>query len=257
MSVSFNTIPGNIRVPLFYAEMDNAQASYFSPKYRALLIGQKLADAPAKTSIPTLISRLDQAKEQYGTGSMLTRMFESYRTNDDLNEVWCVAVDESATGVAAAGKIEIVGTATENGALAVYIAAQRLYIGVTQGDTAGLVATKLATAINALSDLPVTAAAVNTVVNLTAKWKGESGNDINVMMNYLGLAQGEKLPTGLLLTISKMSGGVGYPDLSAVIAKLGDEEYDFIVLPYTDVGSLDAIGLEMNDQTGRWSYGRQ
>lgn len=38
MSISFNNIPANVRVPLFYAEMDNSQAGYFTQNKRTLLL---------------------------------------------------------------------------------------------------------------------------------------------------------------------------------------------------------------------------
>ena len=40
--ISFNNVPANVRVPLFYAEVDNSQAGYFSQELRTLIIGQKL-----------------------------------------------------------------------------------------------------------------------------------------------------------------------------------------------------------------------
>lgn len=39
MSVSFNTIPSGVRVPLFYAEVDNSAAFTPSESTQSLLIG--------------------------------------------------------------------------------------------------------------------------------------------------------------------------------------------------------------------------
>jgi phage tail sheath gpL-like len=38
---------------------------------------------------------------------------------------------------------------------------------------------------------------------------------------------------------------------------MGDEEYDYVIHPYTDSTSLDAWQTEYNNTTGRWSYARQ
>ena len=44
MAVSFERIPANIRVPLFYAEISNREAAYFQLLQPALLIGPMLDD---------------------------------------------------------------------------------------------------------------------------------------------------------------------------------------------------------------------
>ena len=48
MSISFNTIPSGIRVPLFYAEMDNSAAYTPTNTSQSLLIGQKLESGTAE-----------------------------------------------------------------------------------------------------------------------------------------------------------------------------------------------------------------
>ena len=56
-----------------------------------------------------------------------------------------------------------------------------------------------------------------------------------------------------------MAGGTGYPDFEALdfVKVMGDEAYDFILLPYSDVSSLDYFKEVMNDTSGRWSYSKQ
>ena len=39
MAISFSNIPSGVRVPLFYAEVDNSQANIGSNNLKALLIG--------------------------------------------------------------------------------------------------------------------------------------------------------------------------------------------------------------------------
>ena len=74
--ISFNNIPASIRVPLFYAEVDNSQAGYFEQNLKTLLIGQKLAAGSAAANVPMLVSRTDEARSLFGQGSMLARMHE-------------------------------------------------------------------------------------------------------------------------------------------------------------------------------------
>jgi len=257
MSVPFANIPANVRVPLFYAEVDNSQAGYFSQSVRTLLIGQKLAAGSGVSNVPQLVSRTDQAKDLFGVGSMLARMHAIYRQNDAVGEVWCIAVDDPGAGVAATGAFALTGTATKAGTLSAYIGEDRVQAAVAASDTAATVATALAAAINANPDLPVTAAAATGTVTLTAKHKGALGNDLLLQTNYLGAQGGEVTPAGITVAITAMNGGTAAPSLTSAIAAMGDDEYDFIIHPYADTTNLDLFRTTMNDTTGRWAWNRQ
>lgn len=254
--ISFNNTPQNVRVPLFYAEVDNSQAGYFSQTLRTLIIGQMLAAGTAVADVPQLVSRTDHAKELFGVGSMLTAMHAKYRQNDAFGEVWCLPLVDGA-GAAAAGAVTVTGAATKAGTLNLYVGGDRVQVAVAAADTATAAATSLAAAINANADLPVTAVAALGEVTVTARHKGELGNDILLQMNYRGAAGGETTPAGLNVAITAMAGGTTSPALANAIAAMGDEEFDFIIFPYADTASLDAIKTLMNDQTGRWAWNRQ
>lgn len=257
MTVPFSNIPQNNRVPFFYAEFDNSQAGYFSQQNRTLLVGQKLVAGASPANTLQLTARTDEAKSLFGVGSMLARMHEIYRQNDPFGEVWCIALDDPGAGVAATGSFAITGTATKAGTLNAYVGSQRVQIGVASGDTAATLATALAAAINANVDLPVTAAAATGTVTLTARHKGALGNDLLLQMNYYGAAGGESTPAGLTVTVNAMSGGTTSPALTAAVAAMGDEEFDFIISPYSDTTSLDLWRTTMNDSSGRWAWNRQ
>jgi phage tail sheath gpL-like len=257
MTVPFSNIPQNVRVPLFYAEVDNSQAGYFTQQNRTLLVGQKLAAGTSPADTLQLVARTDEAKELFGVGSMLARMHEIYRLGDPFGEVWCIALDDPSAGAAATGTFAISGTATKAGTLNAYIGAQRVQIGVAAGDTAATLATALAAAVNANVELPVTAAAATGTVTLTARHKGALGNDLLLQMNYYGAAGGESTPAGLTVAVTAMSGGTAAPSLTAAVAAMGDEEFDFIVSPYSDTATLDLWRTTMNDVSGRWAWNRQ
>lgn len=257
MTVPFNTIPSNVRVPLFYAEVDNSQAGYFSQAVRTLIIGQKLDAASGPVNESVLVSRTDAAKEMFGQGSMLARMHEIFREGNSFGEVWCLALADPAAGVVAAGELVITGPATKGGTLNLYIGSQRVQIGVAAADTATVIGTALADAINANLELPVTASHTTGTVDITARHKGDLGNDILLQLNYQGAAGGEVTPAGVSVAITQMTGGTAAPALGAAIAAMGDEEFDFIIQPYTDTTSLDAFRSLMNDETGRWAWNRQ
>ena len=261
MAVSFNYIPSNIRVPLFYAEMDNTQAGYFTQNKRTLLIGQKITAGTAVVNTPYLVSTTDMAKTLFGRGSMLDRMHGMYRQQDSFGEVWCIAVPDAGGGTNATGTITVGGPATAAGTINLYIAGQRVQVAVASGDAATAIATAINTAINAASDLPVTSTVASAVVTLTCRWKGLTGNDIAVSDSFRGCAGGEALPTGMTLTYTGsgfLTTGATNPTLAGnAITAMGDDEYDYVIHPYTDSTNLDAFVTEYNDAVGRWAWSRQ
>jgi len=257
MTVAFNAIPSNLRVPLFWAEVDNSQANgSVVGVQRTLLLGHGLSAGMVAAGTLTLVSSITSAWALFGRGSMLARMYAAAAASDPMGEVWAVALP-APTGVAATGTITFTGPCTTAGTLSAYIAGQLVTIAVLAGDTATVVATNLAAAVNAALDLPVTATASAGVVTFLCRWLGLTGNDIDLRCNYRGLAGGEALPAGIGATIVAMSGGSGAPTMSTAISAMGDEEFDFIAMPFNDTASLAALATEMGDSAGRWSWSRQ
>ncbi|NKF30470.1 phage tail protein [Pseudomonas sp. BGM005] len=257
MSVSFSNIPGDIRVPLFYAEIDNSMANSGASSLRRLIVGQVNDNATSEDiGRLVLVSRTSQAKDIGGSGSMLAAMHKLHRDLDVVGEVWCLPLKVD-TGSSAKATVTVTGTATEAGLLNLYVAGKRVQSIVAEQAAASAVATALVNAVNAAIDLPVTAAAVDGVVTLTSKFKGELGNDISLALNRLGRVNGETTPAGLTVTLVDMAGGVGTPDMTAALAALGDEPFEFIAQPWTDTASLNAWREVMNDTAGRWSWAKQ
>ncbi|EPC4488926.1 phage tail sheath subtilisin-like domain-containing protein [Serratia liquefaciens] len=254
--VSFNSIPSDVRVPLFYAEMDNSAANTAQTNGPALLFGHALTGSSIKPNTLTPMSTGDLAGSLAGRGSQLARMVTAYRKVDPFGELWVIAVPES-TGSAAKGTLTITGTATASGTVALYIGNVLVQAAVTNDDDAAAVAASISAAINVNTALPVTAAAEAGVITITARHKGLSGNDIPLALNYRESVGGETLPAGITVVLVAMAGGTGSPDLSGSIAAMGDELADFIGLPFNDSASLAAMAMEMNDSSGRWSYARQ
>lgn len=257
MSVGFSQIPSDLRVPLFYAEVDNSAANTAQASLLRLIVGQVNDDATHEDiGRLTLVSRSDEAASIGGVGSVLHRMHELFRRNDPFGEIWCLPV-KITEGVAATGRVSLEGSVTAAGLINLYIAGQRVQVTASLGVSAEVLAGELATAINAAGRLPVKASAAAGVVSLTAKFKGELGNDIQLQINRLGRSGGETTPAGLTVTLDAMSGGAGSPDLAQVLAALGDEPFEFIVQPWTDAASLTAWREVMGDVSGRWSWAQQ
>lgn len=256
MPMSFNNIPNDVRVPLFYAEVDNSQAGGGAFAKRRLIVAQMNDDATGAAGVLSIASRQSDVVAIAGDGSMLAAMYSIFRRGDPLGEIWVLPI-KLAAGTASTGKLTVTGTATEAGLLSAYIAGRRVRVTVANGMTAAAAATALANAINAAVNMPAKAAAAAGEVTLTAKWKGLTGNDIRLEMNRAGLANGERTPAGLAVAVTAMAGGVGSPDMDDVLAAVGDEEFEFVCQPYTDTASLDAFKDWMNDISGRWSWSSQ
>jgi len=262
MAVSFERIPSNIRVPLFYAEVSNREASYLQQLQPALLIGPMLPAAMATPLEPVLVRDRDDAVGLFGPGAILTDMVDFYRRNDSYGSLWCIPQADPTTGTAMTTTLTVEGMATAPGNLAVYIGGDRYAVSAGMGDDHVAIATRLHAAINGDAFCMMSAAAPDvsdtdeTVLVLSMKSRGMVGNELQIQLNVRGLAGGESTPLGVTVGMTRIV-GTGLTDLAPAIAAMGDDEYDFIATPYTDAASLDLIRDALNDITGRWSWSRQ
>ena len=256
MTISFNTIPSNTLVPLFYAEMDNQAANTAQDSGASLLIGHASNGAEIVANSLVLMPSADYARQICGAGSQLARMVEAYRQTDPFGELYVIAVPE-ATGAAATVTLTVTGEATESGTVNVYVGRTRVQAPVTNGDNVTTIASSIKDAINAVPALPFTASSSAGVVTLTARHKGLCGNEIPVSLNYYGFGGGEVLPAGVQIAVATGTAGTGAPVLTGAVAAMADEPFDYIGLPFNDTASVNTLVTEMNDTSGRWSYARQ
>lgn len=257
MSISFNQIPSNIRVPGAYIEIDNSRAitGLSQLETRILVIGQRLTAGTVAEGVPTLVSSKSQAIEYFGRGSMLANMFDTLFDNNPYTEKWAVALDDNGAGVTASGLVDFAGsTATESGTISLYIGGVLVEVAVADADTAAEIATATAAAINANLDLPVTAAVVNDddddSVAITYRHKGLVGNELDLRLNYRGVLGGEATPAGVTIAITGMASGTTNPSISTAIAALPDEIFDYWLVPYLDSTTLDALDTELDSRWG-------
>jgi len=173
----------------------------------------------------------------------------------------------------ATGIIDYTHTPNEDGVIYLYIAGRLITVPVTANQAAADIATLTAAAINGYLDandlgfkrqqrnfrgvgMPVTASldiAHATKVYLTANNSGACGNTIDIQLNYYGTSGQQEIPDGLTVAITAMSGGAVDPLTNGLDTLLGDEQYDFIVQPYTSTTALNDFQALMSDSTGRWS----
>ena len=240
MTISFNTIPSNTLVPLFYAEMDNQAANTAQDSGASLLIGHANNGAEIVANSLVLMPSADYARQICGAGSQLARMVEAYRQTDPFGELYVIAVPE-ATGAAATVTLTVTGAATETGTVNVYVGRTRVQAPVTNGDNVTTIASSIQDAINAVPALPFTASSSAGVVTLTARHKGLCGNEIPVSLNYYGFGGGEVLPAGVQIAVATGTAGTGAPVLTGAVAAMADEPFDYIGLPFNDTASVNTL----------------
>lgn len=247
--MNFNNIPIDIRTPGQYIEFDNSKANQGLPSmpHIILVTGQRLTAGTVAAGVPVRITDPAQGIEYFGRGSMLAAMIAALKNANNYTECWAIALNEDAAGVAASGSIVFSGTSIEAGTLCIYIGGKKVKVAVSDDDTPTAIATAAAAAINANLDLPVTALAATGTVTLTCRWKGATGNDIDIRLNFYS---DEKTPVGLTATITAMASGATNPDFFEVITAMADEQYHTVIMPFTDSENLTTLESELTDRWG-------
>lgn len=250
----FNTIPGNLIAPIVAFEVNSG--GQFENRSRVLLIGHASADAVMADNVPLPCPSIAEARRLAGKGSMLDDMVRIARRNAPAQELWIIAVPETGT---AGTRTITVEAAPAAGAGLIEIAGETVAVQVASGDTANAVAAAIAAAINGFfnaltgASLPFTATAATGVVTLTPRHAGAIMNAIDI---HVPTIDGTNVLTGKV-TIAAPTAGSGTPDITAALAALGDDEFDWIVCPFADATSLGRLETLLSDISGRWAWNRQ
>lgn len=266
-NITFGVIPtSTLRVPGVDVEIQTSQANSGQVPQRTLILGQMTAAGTFAANTPVLATSLSAIQAGAGINSMLAQMYYRYRLSDSFGEVWVLPVADAGGGVQATGTLVITGPATASGTLALYVAGRLIAVPVNSGDSATVIGVSVLAAMALLPTLAVTATASTGTVTFTAVHKGLSGNDIDLRVNYRGAVNGEVLPAGVSVSFTGtaagtgtlLAGGATNPTLTSALANVhGDQTFDFIVFPWTDATSLNAIQSFLSDTAGRWSWSQQ
>jgi phage tail sheath gpL-like len=221
---------------------------------RVLLIGHVAASGAAAPigTITKAIGTESDALAYCGEGSMLMAMWRAAAGNMELGGVIDILPLATASGAAkATATLTIAGAPTQAGEVMVHIAGVRVSVGASLVDTATDIATRLTTAINALTALPVVATSSAGVITLEARWGGASCNDIDVRGRFY---RDDIMALGVTLTVAAMSGGATNPDLSAYVLAASNYRATEIVCPFNDSTSMGILEAE---QETRWGCTNQ
>ena len=240
MTIAFDSIPANLRIPFTAVEFNSSNASRGPAllAYKALIIGQKTTAGSGTADTVAKVTREEDVIALAGRGSLLHRQSIGWFAANQSTEVWIGILDDDGSGVLATKTITVAGAATADGVLALYLGGKRLAISVTSGDSVTDVADAITAAITADLDLPVTCANTLGAATVTAKNDGTHGNDFDIRINY---NESDETPAGIAVAVAAGVTGAANPALTNLLDALGDVWYNVIAHPYTDATNLTAL----------------
>ena len=259
MAILFNQIPGSGLVdPGFFFEFN--PAGYYSSVSRMILIGHKTSAGTIAANTPTLVASQNDCDKLAGAGSMLREMFRIAKQNAPVQEIWIEHVAE--TGAAQTFTLTVGSGATGTaGTGTIIVQGETIQVPIAAADTTTIIAASIAAAIGSTTPyynpltgamLQFTAASAAAVATATCRHAGSIFADTEF---YIPPISGNLFTTANL-TIASGTTGTGQPTLTTALSALGDDNWDFIVSPWSDSTSTAAYASLTNDTSGRWSYPR-
>ncbi len=257
MSTSISKAISPLRVSTIVGyELKKGDVPLSSPylPQRIVIIGEGLTANQASMPLDeTEVLTAYESGQKYGFGSPIHKVFNILKPQgrDLLGGIptFVIAQEEAVAGVAAVKVVSATGTASGSATHSVFIAGREFTFNVVTGDTPTDIHTKIADAINADANKPVTAAATATEVTITANWAGLTSN-FEVRFETEGNA------VNIVYSEDSSTAGVGTPDLTTLAGKLGAEWTTLVINTYgaPAFDTLEAInGRPDNDNpTGRF-----
>lgn len=226
----------------------NVGSAVFLPQ-RIAIIGQGNSNAQY-TLDKYSVTTLGDVAEKYGYGSpihLACRML--FPTNNDGIggiPVTIYPLADKESSVAANGEITVTGNATEQKSVKIYIGGIACQFLVSKGDNADSVLTKIKTSIDSVLEMPVTTGEISdSKLPITAKWKGESGNQISIDIS-------EAIVKGLTFSMTKFANGALNPDVDTALNKIG-EVWETFILNLLNYDDEDTLSKYRNFGEGRWN----
>ena len=226
----------------------NSGNSYYLPQ-RIAIVGQGNSDSQYDTKKYTVLSS-DEVGQKYGYGSPLHLAVDMLlpSNNDGVGAIpiTIYALQDKANAIAANGEIEITGTATAQKSFKIYVGGiSSQQIVISKNDDAEASLKKIKEAIDGVLEMPCkTSEVADGKLTLTAKWKGESGNQISINID-------DALVDGLTISKTDFKDGAVNPDVDEALNQFKDIWETFVLscLNYTDTDSLEKY---RTFGVGRW-----
>jgi len=215
---------------------------------RVAVVGQG-STASTYATTKQQVTSATQAATIYGFGSPIhLALLQLLPTNGDgvgTIPVTVYPLEDAGSGVAATGDITPSGTVTTSGAYVVKInniSSQQFVIAA--GASVAAICASITAAVNATLEIPVIAVDDTTKVDITAKWKGTSSNDL--IIEVIG-------PTdaGVSFAFTQPEGGLVNPDVDVALNQVGNV-WETMVLNCMDIADTTSLGKYTVFGEGRW-----
>lgn len=202
------------------------------PQVIAIFAEANTANQAGITTTKKELTSAKEAGDTYGYGSPIHQIMRILRptSGDGVAGIPTVVFPQLEAGGATAGEVEITvtGTATSNTTHTIVVGGrgsldfQSYSFGVVSGDTATVIAAKIADAVNGVLGSPFSAASALGVVTLTTKWAGESA------VVKARISTGDNL-AGLVYAETSNTAGTGVADIAPAFAQFGDDWYTIVI----------------------------
>jgi phage tail sheath gpL-like len=239
-NISFDTLPSSIRKPGKYFEFNTRLAVRTLPAniQKMLIVAQGTAEGTQAPLTVVNVYSDAEAAELFGVGSQAHLMCRAAITANAYLHLSVIALRDDEAGIAATSTITVTGPSAGLGVVEALVGNQTVQISVSLGDTAAAIALALANKINGYPSLPVTAAAAEGVVTLTARNKGAAGNLIPVSVT--------SAVDGVTVAATVMKNGAVDPDITTALAAVFADGHHIICTPYASQTSLTILRQHLN-----------
>jgi len=216
------------------------------PQRIAILGEANDANQSTLSLTPVSVTSAQQAGNLYGYGSPIYHIMRILRpllSGDGVGGI-PTYVYPQAVASGATSKIQTLtaaGVATGSGVHYVKIAGREsqegIYyaINIVAGDNAATIATKIASAVNAVIGAPVLANSTSYEVIFTSKWSGLTANDISISVDTGGVS------LGLTYSTVNVQNGAGTPSISAALTLFANDWNTIVINPYTDTNTMNTL----------------
>lgn len=231
--ISFDSVPGSIRVPGQYIEFNTRNAVQGLPQnpQKVLIVAPMSAASSAPFRGPVQVFSDAEAADVFGKGSLAHLMVRQALKNNPYLDLSVIGMADHSAGVAATATATFGGTA-KAGTVSLSLGGQTVAVAAAAGESAETVAGRLKDAVNA-AELPVTAAASKAVLTLTARHKGIIGHETALSSDMGG--------SGLTCRLEAFAGGAQNADTAPALAAVAGAHYHIICSAFADDANAKAL----------------
>jgi phage tail sheath gpL-like len=189
------------------------------------------------------LNTLSDASALFGIGSEAYRMVKQFWAINPTTPLYvCLA---ASTGVAGTGTITVSGTASSGGSVEIQVCDTLFQTAFASADGYASVASSVASAINARTELPLTAsAAASGVITLTNKVAGARGAEVRYSARIVEKSTGISITP----TAHTAMSGSGADDVTAALAAVAADKFDYIISAQHDATNLALLASQLSAQ---------